>query len=135
MQVLYLHATLEEPPAPAALHRQFEAALGPLGRLVMLSISNNNLAELPAAVAAKTSLRVLHVEVRRAGRVWRAPFAVGSKTFRARFSHTVLLWPCCKCCKHAPQQAPSAVCLPCPAGQPPAAPARPLPPKPRGAVP
>lgn len=89
-QVLYLHATLEEPPAPAALHRQFEAALGPLDRLVMLSISNNNLAELPAAVAAKTSLRVLHVEVRRAGRMW-APFAVGSDTSRARFSHTLLL--------------------------------------------
>lgn len=42
-QVLFLHRCLSEPPPLEALQQQFEAALAPLHRLIMLSISENGL--------------------------------------------------------------------------------------------
>lgn len=65
LRVLYLHQAFAQEWAaagPAAVAAEFEAALGPLRRLAMLSISGCGLTEVPPAVAALASLRALHLE-------------------------------------------------------------------------
>lgn len=64
LRVLYLHACFAAegaPPVPQ-MQQEFATALGPLRKLLMLSISGNALRELPAAVAALPRLKALHLE-------------------------------------------------------------------------